>query len=205
MTATAAPVITVRNTGVAVRVRWRPVTLATDYRVYVSPSPFATILAASFGATGVAATDIFTLAGHTLSVGDSIVFTSLTGGTGLALATTYYVIAANLTASTFQLSLTKGGAAVDFSVDLSASAWHFVGVPAYLTAAAPVAANVGADGWFQSTVVPLYTQSVIAVTAFNAGVEESARSNDVTLDQSGQSSSRIITHDPFGAYDRRDG
>ena len=57
-------------------------------------------------------------------VGDEeIVFTSTTGAlpTGLALNTQYYVRATNLTATTFEISTTKGGAAINTSGTQSGS------------------------------------------------------------------------------------
>jgi len=48
------------------------------------------------------------------------VFTALTGGTGLTVGRVYYVIAANLAATTFQVSATVGGAAIDFSANITA-------------------------------------------------------------------------------------
>lgn len=69
------------------------------------------------GVTGVAATDVFTKTAHGWANGKTVVFASLTGGTGLALGTVYYIIGA--TANTFQLSLTVGGAAVNFTTDVT--------------------------------------------------------------------------------------
>ena len=69
------------------------------------------------GVTGVAATDIFTKVGHGLVNGNLVVLRSLTGGAGLVVESPYYVIAA--AADTFQLSLTSGGAAVDFTTDVT--------------------------------------------------------------------------------------
>jgi hypothetical protein len=80
---------------------------------------FVVIVPGSFNLTGVAATDIFTAVAHGLSTGDQVVFTALTGGTGLTIGTTYYLIGA--AADTFQLSLTSGGAAVNFTTDLTAT------------------------------------------------------------------------------------
>ena len=60
---------------------------------------------------------------HTLADGDAVIFTAITGGTGLAVNILYYVInvsTVNSEGHTFQLSLTKGGAAVNFSSDITA-------------------------------------------------------------------------------------
>ncbi len=71
--------------------------------------------------TGTAATDLFSSTGHAMAVGDRVVFTALTGGTGLATNTIYYVIADGYTANAFKLSTTLLGTAVDFSTDLTAA------------------------------------------------------------------------------------
>jgi hypothetical protein len=67
--------------------------------------------------TVVFGTGIFTSTAHGLVLGDRVRVTN-TGGavpTGLAINTNYFVIAANLTANTFSLSATSGGAAVVMS------------------------------------------------------------------------------------------
>lgn len=69
--------------------------------------------------TGANATDIFTSANHGLVAGDSVYFSALTGGTGLTVGTTYYVI--TVTTNTFQLSDTFDGSAVNFTTDVTAS------------------------------------------------------------------------------------
>jgi hypothetical protein len=71
--------------------------------------------------TSAAADDILdTTAAHGFVAGDRVVFTALTGGTGLTVNREYFVIAANLAAQTFQVSTTLGGAAVNFSTDVTA-------------------------------------------------------------------------------------
>lgn len=64
--------------------------------------------------------DIIDATAHGFAVGDRVVFTSLTGGAGLQTNRDYYVIAANYGANTFQVSATPGGAAVDFTTDITA-------------------------------------------------------------------------------------
>jgi hypothetical protein len=71
--------------------------------------------------TSVAATDVITSAApHGLAVGDAVRFLTLTGGTGLVVGTTYYVIAAGFGASAFEVSETPGGATVDHSTNITA-------------------------------------------------------------------------------------
>jgi len=72
-------------------------------------------------ATSAASDDIIdTAAAHGLKAGDRVQFPTLTGGTGLATDKSYYVIAANLAAQTFQVSATPGGSAVNFTADITA-------------------------------------------------------------------------------------
>jgi hypothetical protein len=70
------------------------------------------------GGTAEADDELITLTAHGLVVGDRIQFTTLTGGTGLALATDYFVRAVP-TANTFSVALIRGGAVVDITVDYS--------------------------------------------------------------------------------------
>jgi len=68
-----------------------------------------------------------TATAHGFVAGQRVMFESITGGAGLAALTPYFVIAANLAATTLQLSLTSGGAAIDFTTDITAG----VLIPAY--------------------------------------------------------------------------
>lgn len=84
--------------------------------------PAEPVLAPAIGVTGVATTDIFTSAvAHGFAVNDRVVFPTLTGGTGLVVNREYFVIAANLAATTFQVSATLGGAAFNFTADVTAT------------------------------------------------------------------------------------
>ena len=69
--------------------------------------------------TGTASTNIFASTTHGMAVGDMVVFTALTGGTGLATNTVYYVIADSFGASAFKLSTSSGGAEVDFTSNVT--------------------------------------------------------------------------------------
>jgi hypothetical protein len=69
--------------------------------------------------TGVATTDIFTTpTAHNFVNTDQVVFSSITGGAGITAGVAYYVISA--TTTTFQVSTTSGGAALNFTTDLTA-------------------------------------------------------------------------------------
>jgi len=85
--------------------------------------------------TSVAATDIFTNPGNNgFAVGDKVTFSGLTGGAGLVPGTIYYVIAANLTATTFQVSATPGGASFDHTTNVTAGNVTKGGSPQFVRA-----------------------------------------------------------------------
>jgi hypothetical protein len=72
-------------------------------------------------ATSAAADDIVdTATPHGFAVGNRVRFPSLTGGAGLTVDVVYYVIAASLGSTTFQVSATKGGTAVNFTTNITA-------------------------------------------------------------------------------------
>lgn len=71
-------------------------------------------------ATGVASTDVISNAGHSYLNGDQVVFTALSGGTGLVVGQTYFVISA-VAGVSFQLSATSGGAAINFTTDITSA------------------------------------------------------------------------------------
>lgn len=75
------------------------------------------------GATIEADDNLVTKASHGLVAGDRVTFTALTGGTGLTVGTTYYVIAGGLTSTKFAVSATSGGSAVNVTVDYSAASY----------------------------------------------------------------------------------
>jgi hypothetical protein len=63
--------------------------------------------------------DILLEASHGLEDDDRVQFLTLTGGAGLEVGQTYFVVTG--TTGTFQLSATQGGAAIDFTTDISAA------------------------------------------------------------------------------------
>jgi hypothetical protein len=79
--------------------------------VKLSSTPSTTLGTATIT---IASPGVVTLTAHGLIAGDTVQFTT-TGAlpTGLATATNYFVIAAGLTANTFELALTAGGAAIN--------------------------------------------------------------------------------------------
>ncbi len=66
--------------------------------------------------------DVLVAAAHGLADGDKIQFTAITGGAGLVINKTYFVV--NKTTGTFQLSETSGGTAIDFTTDISAGTFE---------------------------------------------------------------------------------
>lgn len=99
--------------------------------------------------TGVTATDIFTSAAHGFAAGNVVMFSGLTGGSGIVVGRPYFVIAANLATNTFQVSLIPAGTAIDLGTDVTAgTVIRYVettgGAPAYARKA--IAWNAAADG-----------------------------------------------------------
>lgn len=73
----------------------------------------------ALAATGTASTDTVSSTAHGYADGDRVYFVSLTGGSGLTAGTIYYV--RDKTTDDFKLASVPGGAAVDFSSDISAA------------------------------------------------------------------------------------
>lgn len=70
-------------------------------------------------ATGTASTDTVSSTAHGYADGDRVYFVSLTGGSGLTAGTIYYV--RDKATDDFKLASVPGGAAVDFTTDISAA------------------------------------------------------------------------------------
>jgi hypothetical protein len=69
--------------------------------------------------TGVASTDVITVAGSAIPTGTPFYFQSIAGGAGLTTGTIYWAVGSS--GSTLQASLTPGGAAVNFTTDITAA------------------------------------------------------------------------------------
>lgn len=69
--------------------------------------------------TGDQASNTINDTAHPFVNGDPVVFTSLTGGAGLVVGTVYFV--GGVTANTYTLSATTGGAAINYTTDISAA------------------------------------------------------------------------------------
>jgi hypothetical protein len=72
----------------------------------------------AYSATGDAATDVITATGHNFIANQGVMFPSLTGGSGLNTTTVYFV--RDISGSTFKVSATSGGAAINFTTDITA-------------------------------------------------------------------------------------
>ena len=71
------------------------------------------------GATGTASNSRLVVPDNALQEGDPVYFSSLTGGSGLSINTTYWVV--NLVADIIQLSETLGGLPIAFGTDITAA------------------------------------------------------------------------------------
>ena len=72
----------------------------------------------AFSITGNATTDIITATGHNFVTNQAVSFPTITGGAGLNATTRYFV--RDVTASTFKVSTTIGGGAIDFTTNITA-------------------------------------------------------------------------------------
>lgn len=102
--------------------------------------------AAITSVTGTASTDLLNKSSHGLSNGNLVVLRSLSGGSGLTTEYPYYVV--GVSGSDFQLSLTSGGSAINFTTDItSVSVVRLTeisgGSPAYARVAIAFAAASG--------------------------------------------------------------
>lgn len=81
------------------------------------------------GVATVATSDTFTSVAHGLTTDDRVWFTTITGDTlptGLSSTTLYFVRATGLTADTFTIATTSGGAAVDITAAGECAFWKTV-------------------------------------------------------------------------------
>ena len=80
--------------------------------------------------TGTEATNTINDAGHTFVNNTPVIFSAITGGAGLSVNIPYFVVG-SVAGVSYQLSLTSGGAAINFTTDISAGtigrAWGTTG------------------------------------------------------------------------------
>jgi hypothetical protein len=91
---------------------------------------------------------------NTLADDDAVVFTDITGGTGLVANKIYYVVSA--TASKFKLSATKGGSAINFTSDVTAGTLSAAGSTTIKVRRSPGSPT-------QDWVIPLNATAIAAV------------------------------------------
>ena len=72
----------------------------------------------AYSATGDAATDVITATGNNFIANQGVMFPSLTGGVGINTTTVYFV--RDISGSTFKVSATSGGAAINFTTNITA-------------------------------------------------------------------------------------
>lgn len=149
---------------------------------------------AARAATGVASTDIVTSAGHGYANGDRVWFSALSGGSGLSSNTVYFV--RDRTDDTFKLAATAGGAALEFSSDITSATVRKVssgkisgrgdvpGAYAVTLTATNLAAETGSQQYFigiTSESVPLSGDDPAGVAATDWVVDVATR--EVTTGQ----------------------
>jgi hypothetical protein len=103
--------------------------------------------------------------------GTILVFSALSGGSGLSTATRYYGV--NAGSSTFQLAATSGGAAIAFSSDITAAT---IFRPGYLAGAATL------PGISTVQLTATNGDGASAAVLFTIGIEPAANTPDSNLD-----------------------
>lgn len=93
--------------------------VAATHQYYVFNTNVAPTWSA-ISASGVAATDVISAAGHPFVNGDQVIFPTLTGGAGLTALNTYFVVG-SVAGVSFQVAVTSGGSAINFTTDISAA------------------------------------------------------------------------------------
>lgn len=91
--------------------QWVKFSAVLDVTVTGHTTPYGSI-------TGVEATNVVTIPGLAAVDGMGVTFTSLTGGAGLSANVKYYLVGSS--GSTAQLATSQGGAAIDFTTDITA-------------------------------------------------------------------------------------
>ncbi len=108
----------------ALAIPWQATFLQKDPSIQGSATQdYALRVTANNSFTAESDTDLFTDTAHGLTAGERIYFTVLSGGTGLALNTDYYILSSGMTVDAFKVSLTAGGAVVNFTTDVTSGTW----------------------------------------------------------------------------------
>jgi hypothetical protein len=146
--------------------------LPASWQIVAGGFPSGMTFEPSWSVTGTAS-------GHTIGQpstglfanGTILVFSALTGGTGLSTATRYYVV--NSAGSTFQLAATSGGAAIAFSSDITAATLFR---PGYLAGAASL------PGICTVQLTATNGDGASLAVLFTIGIEPAAAVPDSNLD-----------------------
>jgi hypothetical protein len=145
------------------------------------------------GATGQATGDTITKTAHNLNNGNQVVFTTLTGGTGLSLATVYYVV--NATTNTFKVAATYAGSAIDITVDYSAVSYTLQPSPQSDGWYTLLAHLTGLDIWSSSKGGTGYLAINGANTTFRGRIQDALSYNPDGIILAGG------INDPSSSYD----
>lgn len=143
----------------------------TSWSIASGGVPTGMTFQAPLTATGSNTGDTINRNAHGLANGTLIAFTTLTGGTGLATATRYYVI--NAEANTFQVSTTLGGAVVPIIADYSAIVFVRLG---HLSGAATL------PGISTLRLTASNGDGASAEVRFTIGIEPAANAPDGNID-----------------------
>lgn len=133
--------------------------------------PTGMIFEGATDVTGTASTDLIEAVAHGFLDNMVVLFTTITGGSGLTALTRYYVVNAN--ADDFQLSLTEGGTPALFTTDITAGK---VIRPGHLTGAATV------PGISNVRLTATNGTGASAEVLFTIGIEPAAASPDANTD-----------------------
>ena len=144
----------------------------TSWQIVAGGFPSGMTFEPSWSVTGASS-------GHTIGQpttslfanGSILVFSALTGGSGLSTATRYYVV--NAGSSTFQLAATLGGAAIAFSSDITAAT---IFRPGYLAGAATL------PGVSTVQLTATNGDGASAAVLFTIGIEPAAAAPDSNID-----------------------
>lgn len=123
----------------------------------------------SLAATGVASIDVVTATGNAYADLMPVYFESLAGGTGLVINTIYFV--RDRATDTFKLAATPGGAAINFTTDISAA--QIRRVSAGVLSGASTAAGV-----FVASLRAINADGTSAAQVFTLGFDAAAGSPD---------------------------
>lgn len=137
-----------------------------------------------YSLTGVASTDVLTATGSSYANGDQIFIPNLTGGAGLTANTIYFV--RDVSGAAFKLAATLGGAAINFTTDLTAGNISKVGT-GLINGAATVA------GVFNCGLTATNADGTSAVLMLTIGIAAAAASTALLTNSGYQATIDVAT------------